>query len=103
MNHYGSCKCRIKTRIFLGYNNRFNNRLDKCHPNIWYFIDTIRKEVDTIHTLIIQINGGMCPRTKRLLTRIAQDRTNELYDRFNNTAITAQELLHELSFFVPND
>jgi hypothetical protein len=84
--------------ISLGYNNRFDNRLDKCHPNIWFFIDAIRKEVDTVHSLIIQINSGMGPRTKRLQTRIAQDRTDELYDRFNNNTITVQQLLEELSF-----
>jgi hypothetical protein len=77
--------------------------LDKCHPNIWYFIDAIRKEVDSVHSLIIQINSGMCPHTKRLRKRIAQDRINELYDRFNNNTIKVQELLEELSFFVPND
>jgi hypothetical protein len=62
------------------------------------FIDAIRKEVNTVHSLIIQINNGMCPRTKRLLTRITRDRTNELYDRFNNNAIIMKELLKELSF-----
>ncbi len=59
--------------------------------------------MDTVHSLITQINSGMCPRTKRLQTRIAQDRTKELYDRFNNNTITVQQLLEELSFFVPND
>ncbi len=29
--------------------------------------------------------------------------TKELYDRFNNNTITVQQLLEELSFFVPND
>ena len=77
--------------------------MDKCHPNIWYFIDAIRQEVDTVHSMIIQINSGVCPRTKRLITRIAEDRTNELYDRFENNTITVQALLEKLSFFVPND
>ncbi len=45
----------------------------------------------------------MSPRIKRLLTRIIRYRTNELYDRFNNNTITVEELLKELSFFVPND
>jgi len=67
------------------------------------FIDAIRKQVNTVHSLIVQINNGMCPRTKRLLPRIARDRTHELYDRFNNNTITVEELLKELSFFVPND
>ncbi len=40
----------------------------------------------------------MYPRTKRRQTRIAQDRTKELYDRFKNNTITVQQLLEELSF-----
>ncbi len=54
--------------------------------------------MDTVHSLITQINSGMYPRTKRRQTRIAQDRTKELYDRFKNNTITVQQLLEELSF-----
>jgi len=91
-----------KTRIFLGYNNRFRRRLDKSHPNIWMFIDSLRKEVNTIHDLIIQINSGMGPRTKRSKVRLAEQRTKELYDRFNNNQIHVEELLRGLSLFVAN-
>ncbi|CAF2982191.1 unnamed protein product [Rotaria sp. Silwood2] len=86
-----------------GYNNRFKRRLEKTHPNIWHFIDSIRKEVNTIHDIITQINVGMGPRTKRLKSRITEQRTKELYDRFNNNQITVQELLHGLSFFVAKE
>ncbi|CAF1527819.1 unnamed protein product, partial [Rotaria sordida] len=58
------------------------------------------KEVNTIHDLIIQINSGMGPRTKRIKFRIAEQRTKELYNRFNNNQIKVEELLRGLSLFV---
>jgi hypothetical protein len=48
----------------LGYNHRFKRRLQKTHPNIWLFIDSIRNEVQTVHDLIAQIDSGMRPREK---------------------------------------
>ncbi|CAF1585215.1 unnamed protein product [Rotaria sordida] len=50
--------------------------------------------------LIIQINSGMGLRTKRIKFRIAEQRTKELYDRFNNNQIKVEELLRGLSLFV---
>ena len=82
-----------------GYNNRFKKRLQKTHPNVWLFIDSIRKEVDTVHDMIRQINSGMQPRTKRSKTRIAERRIDELYDRFRNGRITERDLLRGLSLF----
>ncbi|CAF2612933.1 unnamed protein product [Rotaria sp. Silwood2] len=85
-----------------GYNNRFKRRLQKTHPNIWLFMDSIRKEVHIIHNLIQQINSGMPPRTKRSQTRTAEQRMKELYNRFNQSKITVQDLLRGLSFYVAN-
>ncbi|CAF1069652.1 unnamed protein product [Adineta ricciae] len=62
-----------------GYNNRFKKRLQKTHPNIWHFIDSIREEVHTIHDSIQQINSGMPPRTNRSQTRTSERRIKELY------------------------
>ena len=45
----------------------------------------------------------MRPRIKRLKFKITEQRTKELYDRFNNNQINAQELLRGLSFFVANE
>jgi hypothetical protein len=39
------------------------------------------------------MSSGTRPRSKRPMSRIAEQRTKELYDRFNNNQITAQELL----------
>ena len=70
------------------------------HPNIWCFIDSLKKEVDTVHQLIFQIEVGMEPRIKRTQSRLAEKRISELYARFNNETITAKDLLRGLSFFV---
>ncbi len=77
--------------------------MNKSHPHIWLFIDSIRKEVNIVHDLILQISSGMSLPTKRTQTSIAEQRTKELYDRFNNNTITAQELLQGLSSFVANE
>ncbi len=66
------------------------------------FIDVVRKEVGSGRSVIIQITSGMCPYTKRFITRLAQDRTSTLYNRFTNNPVTVQELVDELSFFCSN-
>jgi hypothetical protein len=53
--------------------------------------------------MILQVNIGMDPRTKKKNSRIAEQRTNELYNRFNNNQIIVQELLHGLTFSVANE
>jgi hypothetical protein len=45
----------------------------------------------------------MGPCTKKKKSRIAGQRANELYNRFNNNQITAQELLNGLNFFIANE
>ncbi len=37
------------------------------------FIGVVRKEIGSVHGLIVQINSGMCPYIKRSITRIAQE------------------------------
>jgi hypothetical protein len=41
--------------------------MQKTHPNIWSFINSIENEVHTVHNLISQINSGMAPREKKLI------------------------------------
>ncbi len=74
--------------------------MQKTHPNIWVFIDSIRNEVQTVHDLIAQIDSGMRPREKKTQPNIVEGRIKELYNRFNNKKIKVESLLQELSFFV---
>ena len=45
----------------------------------------------------------MQPRTKRCQSRIVEQRTKTLYDRFQNDQVTVQDLLRRLSYFVANE
>jgi hypothetical protein len=55
---------------FLGYNHRFKRSLQKTHPNIWLFIDSIRNEV---HDLIAQIDSEMQPREEKVNPKLFKD------------------------------
>ncbi len=57
----------------------------------------MQKEINTIHDLIRQINRGTQPHTKQSQSTFAEQQIEELYDRFNNNNITAQDLLRGLS------
>ncbi len=74
--------------------------MQKTHPNISLFIDSIRNEVPTVHDLITQINSGTRPREKKTQSKIAEGRIKVSYGRFNNKKIKIESLLQELSFFV---
>ena len=74
--------------------------MSKIHPNVWLFIDSLRKEIDTVHALISQIEAGMQPRTKRSQSRLIESRIQQLYHRFENETITVNDLLRGLSYFV---
>jgi hypothetical protein len=93
---------QLLTRLsyVLGYNHRFKRRLQRIHPNIWSFIDSIKNEVQTVHDLIAQINSGMRPREKKNQSKIVEGRIRELYSRFDNKKIAVESLLQELSFYV---
>jgi hypothetical protein len=84
----------------LGYNHRFKRRLQRIHPNIWSFIDSIKNEVQTVHDLIAHINCGMRTREKKTQSKIVEGRMRKLYNRFDNKTITVESLLQELSFYV---
>lgn len=67
---------------------------------MWSFIDSLRKEIDTVHTLIYQIQVGMQPRTKRFQSKLMENRIQQLYHRFDSETITVNDLLRGLAFFV---
>jgi hypothetical protein len=57
----------------LGYKHRFKRSLQKTHPNIWLFIDSIRNEVQTVHDLTAQIDSGMQSREKKVNPKLLKD------------------------------
>ena len=87
----------------LGYYHRFKRRLHKTHPNIWSFIDSIRREVHIVHNLIFQIDCRMQPREKRTQSKTVERRIKELYNRCDNNEISIDQILQKLSLYVANE
>ncbi len=76
--------------------------MQKAHPSIWIFVNSLKKEIHTAHDLICQINSGMKPREKKTQSKLIEQRIKELYNRFNHQKISVESLLKELSFYVPS-
>jgi len=51
----------------------FKKRMQKTHPNIYSFIDSIENEVHAVHNLISQINSGMTPREKKINPKLSNE------------------------------
>ncbi len=83
----------------LGYNHRFKRTLQKTHPNIWLFIDSIRTEAQTVHELIAQIDSGTRIREKKLNPKLLKDELKNYMIASTIKKITVESLLSELSFF----
>jgi hypothetical protein len=83
--------------MFVGYHNRLNSRISKCHPNIWVFIRCIQGEENRFNHLLIQMRDGLAARQK---TQNIQKRIGTLYVRYDNGDATRNELLEGLFFVV---
>ncbi|CAF3627904.1 unnamed protein product [Rotaria sp. Silwood1] len=45
-----------------GWHNRFNHRVDKVHPNIWHFIDVLKKEEVHFQQQLLHAKSGIIQR-----------------------------------------
>jgi hypothetical protein len=86
--------------MFVGYHNRLNSRISKCHPNIWAFIMCIQGEGNRFNHLLIQMKGGLAARQKTKKKQAIQKRIDTLYVRYDNGDATRNELLEGLFFVV---
>ena len=83
----------------LGWNNRFNKRIGKSHPNVWSFIETLKKEEVVFEQQVLKVlAGGQRKKTKKVLA--LQVRLNVLSARFDNDEIDRKQYLEGLSLFV---
>jgi len=89
----------ISSFFRLGWNNRFNKRIGKSHPNVWSFIETLKKEEVVFEQQVLKVlGGGQRKKTKKVLA--LQVRLNVLSDRFDNDEIDRKQYLDGLSLFV---
>ena len=87
--------------ILLGWNSRFNKRILRSHPNIWTFIETLKKEEVIFRQLMIKFSCG--EQKKKIKAVLALEfRLKTLGTRFENDEIDRKQYLEGLSMFVAN-
>ncbi|CAF0877561.1 unnamed protein product [Rotaria sordida] len=85
-----------------GWHNRFNNRINKHHPNIWHFISVIKVEEVVFQQQLIHIQTG-AQKKKKKKTTVMEQRLQTLSSRFENAEIDLKEYLQSLSLLVAKD
>ena len=81
-----------------GWHNRFNNLVDKHHPNIYDLISCIRKEQGFTETLMAQINAGQVINKTNKKYNLLNERISKLQQRFDDGEIGVQEFIRGISF-----
>ncbi|CAF1000521.1 unnamed protein product [Rotaria sordida] len=87
--------CQIK--LFVGFHNRLNHRIERSHPNIWSFIKCLQGEESRFRHMRIQLNAAAQGRPKTAATTAIQQRIDTLNERYLNNEIILQVLLDGLS------
>ncbi|CAF1166798.1 unnamed protein product [Adineta ricciae] len=82
-----------------GWNNRFNKRMNKTHPNMWAFIACLQAEEVIFRQLFLKFKAG-AQKKIMLKTLTMQKHIDNLNTRFNNNEIDRVELLDGLSLLV---
>jgi hypothetical protein len=82
-----------------GWNNRFNKRMNKTHPNLWAFITCLQAEEVIFRQQSLKLRAGAQKKTA-LKTLSMQRQIDNLKTRFHSGAIDRTELLTGLSLLV---
>ncbi|CAF4567337.1 unnamed protein product, partial [Rotaria sp. Silwood2] len=89
------------TSVFshIGWHNKFNNRVDKTHPNIWRLFECLQREELSFRQQLGKINCGMQKKTNGTCCSI-RTQIAILTKRHEQKQITLLEFIHGLSMIV---
>ncbi len=83
----------------VGWHNKFNNRLDKFHPNVWQLFECLQREELSFRQQLGKINCGI--QKKRNDTSCCiRTQIQTLTERHGQKQITLLEFIHGLSMIV---
>ena len=83
----------------IGWHNRFAHRIDKKHPNIWYFIQVLQREEVYVKQLVQHVKMGKIKKiSKKTIQK--QECLQNLNGQFNRNEITLNGYLDGLSLLV---
>jgi hypothetical protein len=99
--NFSSIKLLFLALFSLAWNSRFNKRILRSHPNVWIFIEKLKKEEVVSQQLILKSsNGNQKKKSKAVLA--FELRLKILSTRFDNNEIDRKRYLEGLSLFVAN-
>ena len=82
-----------------GWNNRFNKRMNKYHPNMWAFVTCLQNEEVHFRQQVLKVlTGTQKVKTKKTLA--LQAKINTLAKRFEDDEIDRAEHLEGLALLV---
>ena len=102
-NNYAEGKLYCHSRClsilsYVGWHNKFNNRVDKHHPNVWHLIHCLKREELSFRQQLGKLNSGYQKKSsKPCATRAKID---VLTDRYEKRLIDMQEFIHGLATVV---
>jgi hypothetical protein len=82
-----------------GWHNKFNNRVDKFHPNIWHLFQCLKREELSFRQQLGKLNSGMQKNSnnKNCITRT---QVQTLTKRHEGKEIDTMEFIHGLSMLI---
>jgi hypothetical protein len=85
--------------LIAAWHSRFNKRIEKKHPNIWAFIQTVQREEVHFKQQLIHANLGKLKKNSQK-TCAMQDQLDQLRSRYGEGAIQMSEYHYQLSLLV---
>jgi hypothetical protein len=83
----------------IGWHNKFNNRVDKHHPNVWHLFECLQREELSFRQQLGKLNSGMQKKSNKKIC-ITRTQIETLTKRHEEKEIDLMEFLHGLSTLV---
>ena len=83
-----------------GWHKRLKSLVGKAHPNIYEFVEVIKKEQTATEILIAQLGAGATVPKRSSKTIVTDKKIKELRDRFDQNDISVEEYLHGVSYHI---
>jgi hypothetical protein len=96
LSFFGKCMC---ISCYTGWHNKFNNRVDKTHPNVWRLFECLQREKLSFRQKLGKINCGMEKKSNDTGC-IIRTEIKTLTERHEQKQISLLEFIHGLSLLV---
>ena len=83
----------------IGWHNKFNNRVDKTHPNVWHLFECLQREELAFRQQLGKINCGMEKKSNNT-SCTTRTEIDTLTERYEQNQISLSEFINGLSVLV---